>query len=96
MSDFSRKIGLITTSKDVIDYFFNTFKETFALRQKQAQQGFKRNDFLELLLQLNKSDKDNEGLTLQQLAANAFLFFGGGFETSSTTMTSCKAPKSWP
>ena len=84
--DFSRKIGLVTTEKDVINYFFNTFKETFALRQKQAQQGIKRNDFLELLLQLNKSE-NSEGLTLQQLAANSFLFFGGGFETSSTTMT---------
>ena len=83
--DISRKIGLVFFDKSAARYFMKIFNETFALREKQGP-GIKRNDFLELLLQFQNSNKNN-GFTAQQLAANAFLFYIGGFETSSTTMT---------
>ena len=83
--DFSRKMKITAFDPSATKYFMGIFKETFALREKQGP-GFKRNDFLELLLQMKKVG-DNDGLTLEELAANAFLFYAGGFETSSTTMT---------
>jgi len=54
----------------------------------------KRNDFLSLLLQIKKHGKINDdvgeaigSMTTEELAAQSFLFFVAGFETSSTTMT---------
>ena len=83
--DLSRKLGLAAFEKTATKYFMKIFKETFALREKQGPE-FKRNDFLELLLKMKKVG-NNDGLTVEELAANAFLFYAGGFETSSTTIT---------
>lgn len=57
----------------------------------------KRNDFMNLLLQLKKNGKLEEEsgseytdrLTLNQIAAQCFVFFLAGYETSSTTMSFC-------
>lgn len=46
--------------------------------------GIKRNDFLQLLIDMLEGE---EPLTLMELTAQCFLFFVAGFETSSTTMT---------
>ncbi|KAG4068038.1 hypothetical protein HA402_003944 [Bradysia odoriphaga] len=52
-----------------------------------------RNDFMDLLIQLKNSgyiDGDKVGqVTLQEITAQAFVFFLAGFETSSTTMAYC-------
>lgn len=50
-----------------------------------------RRDFLQLLIDLRKTTKQEDGnaLTIEQMAAQAFAFFVAGFETSSTTMTFC-------
>lgn len=42
-----------------------------------------RNDFVQLLLKV----RDTVSLTVDEMAAEAFIFFTGGFETSSTTLT---------
>ena len=83
--DLSRKLGILNFDKSATTYFMKIFMETFALREKEGPE-VKRNDFLELLLQF-KQTNNNEGFTVQQLAANAFLFYAGGYETSATTMT---------
>jgi cytochrome P450 family 6 len=76
-------------------------KDTVEYREKN---NIHRKDFMHLLLQLKNrgklvddgsilNDKDNKGedtaLTMNELAAQAFVFFLAGFETSSTTMTFC-------
>lgn len=50
-----------------------------------------RRDFLQLLIDLRKASRLEEEnvLTIEQMAAQAFAFFVAGFETSSTTMTFC-------
>lgn len=83
--ELSRKLGLVFFDKSAANYFMKIFKETFALREQQGP-SVKRHDFLELLLQFKETNK-NDGLTVEELAANAFLFYTGGFETSSTTIT---------
>lgn len=58
------------------------------LREKN---NFTRNDFMDLLIQLKneKNDEKSGNLTLNEIAAQASIFFLAGFETSSTTLTFC-------
>ncbi|PSN34611.1 hypothetical protein C0J52_20552 [Blattella germanica] len=86
--------------KDVNDYFIQMVRETVDYREKNNVQ---RKDFLQLMIQLkNKTlgtirSDDMEGLnsnvplevTMEFLAAQAFVFYAAGFETSSSTMTFC-------
>lgn len=70
---------------DVSEFFMDVVKRTIEYREKNNIQ---RNDFMDLLIKL-KTDGENElteGLTVNQIAAQAFLFFLAGYETSSTTM----------
>jgi cytochrome P450 family 6 len=76
--DFARKLGWGFAPKDVGDFFLNTFIQTIELRKASS---IERNDFVSLLLGL----KDE--YTKEELAAEAFIIFFGGFETSSSLMT---------
>ena len=75
---------------EVSDFFMSLVRDTVKYREKNQ---IKRNDFLDLLLQLKncKSIKTDSGeelaaLTLEEMAAQMVLFFTAGFETSSTTV----------
>ena len=71
------------TEAQVQDFFLRIVRETVSFRQES---NVKRNDFMDLLIGLlNKNTKD--GLTMNELTAQAFVFFLAGFETSSTAMT---------
>ncbi|XP_044261216.1 uncharacterized protein LOC123009155 [Tribolium madens] len=74
----SHHLGVPTNEKDVQNFFTGIVAESVKLRQEQ---NIKRNDFLQLLIDL----KDH--LSLGEMAAQVFLFFAAGFESSSTTMT---------
>lgn len=75
----SRKIGLMLNPKDAADFFLKVFSETINYREKN---NFKRNDFVELLLQL----KQKGMLTLNEIAAEGFIFYLGGFHTSASLL----------
>jgi cytochrome P450 family 6 len=47
----------------------------------------KRNDFMDLLIEIKNSPVLEDQLTIEEIAAQAFLFFLAGFETSSTVMS---------
>lgn len=87
---------------DVTKYFKRMVMETIKYRENE---NVTRNDFMQLLIQMKsksplhmekqggdttdpQSGKD-VGLTEEQIAAQAFVFFAAGFETSSTTMSFC-------
>ncbi|XP_015834511.1 probable cytochrome P450 6a20 [Tribolium castaneum] len=86
------------TKPDVEDYMLNLVKKTVDYREKN---NVYRKDFLHLLLQLKNKGKitDDEtfldhnnkskevALTINELAAQVFVFFAAGYETSSTAMT---------
>uniref|UniRef100_A0A1A9X3E8 Cytochrome P450 n=1 Tax=Glossina brevipalpis TaxID=37001 RepID=A0A1A9X3E8_9MUSC len=80
--NISRRLGLCMTSKDVSDFFYKVVKETVEYREKEQVQ---RNDFMNLLLELRKGD-GLESLSLEEIAAQSFVFFLAGFETSASTM----------
>lgn len=62
-------------------FFLNMVRETVAYRENN---NYTRNDFMQLLIDLRKEDPT---FRIEQIAAQAFLFFVAGFETSSTTMS---------
>jgi len=94
------KIPFVPT--DVTKYFKRMVKETIKYRENE---NVTRNDFMQLLIQMkSKTSLDMQkqggdttnpesgkdfGLTEEQIAAQAFVFFAAGFETSSTTMSFC-------
>lgn len=90
-TEFLRKIGFTVSRKDVTKFFMNVVEETVNYREKQ---NIYRKDFMQLLLQLKNNGSVDEyinpnvpKLTMNEIAAQAFVFYAAGFETSSTAMT---------
>ena len=78
-------------------YFIDLVKHTIKYREEN---NITRNDFMQLLIKLKnneniddeeskdvKKPRDGTSLTILECAAQAFVFFLAGFETSSTTMS---------
>ncbi|CAD7079475.1 unnamed protein product [Hermetia illucens] len=92
----SDMLRLTRAHRDVTKFFMDIVRETVDFREKN---NIRRNDFMDLLIQLKNhatlEGEDHESveskiidkLTLEELAAQAFIFFVGGFETSSSTLT---------
>ncbi|XP_020800177.1 probable cytochrome P450 6a20 [Drosophila serrata] len=82
----SAKLGIKTLLQPVEDFYMNIVKDTIEYRNKNK---VSRNDFMDMLIDMKlKYDSGNkeDGITFNELAAQAFIFFLAGFETSSTTM----------
>ncbi|KAK9710333.1 Cytochrome P450 [Popillia japonica] len=73
---------------DIETFFISAIKNILDYR---TLKGIKRNDFIQLFLEIQEKAKADGSklLTLEEISAQAFVFFLGGFETSSTTMTFC-------
>nr|AAX48015.1 cytochrome P450 [Ochlerotatus sollicitans] len=94
--DLSKALGVKLTDSGVEKFFMGLIRETVEFREKNNVQ---RNDFMNLLLQLKnkgrledmdeKEELSKRGLTMDELAAQCFVFFIAGYETSSTTMNFC-------
>lgn len=86
----AKKLNMRIMPKEISDFFINTVKETVEYREKNNIQ---RNDFMHLLMQIKNTGKvdgemvDLGTLSIEELAAQIFVFFIAGFETSSSTMT---------
>ncbi|XP_017108337.2 cytochrome P450 6a9-like [Drosophila bipectinata] len=87
--NLSRRLHLKLTAQPIEDFFLRIVRETVAFREENH---IRRNDFMDQLIDLknNQSLKSETGetvsLTIEEMAAQAFVFFAAGFETSSTTM----------
>jgi cytochrome P450 family 6 len=85
-------LGVAQTQQDISKFFSKVVKDTVSYREKN---NYTRKDFLQLLIDLkNNKLAEDEGykhdgntLTIDEIAAQCFVFFIAGFETSSTTMT---------
>uniref|UniRef100_A0A1L8EJ96 Putative cytochrome p450 6a2-like protein n=1 Tax=Haematobia irritans TaxID=7368 RepID=A0A1L8EJ96_HAEIR len=66
------------------DFYFRIVRETVEYREKNH---VKRNDFINMLIEMKNSENPNERLNMKEITANAFVFFVAGFETSSTTLS---------
>lgn len=99
-----------SVDNDVEDFIISVVKQNLEYREKN---NVSRKDFFQLLIQLRntgtvqlddqwdtviKADESQKSLTLNEMAAQTFVFFAAGFETSSTTLSFClyelaKAPE---
>ncbi|KAL7738273.1 hypothetical protein ACLKA6_006604 [Drosophila palustris] len=77
----AKRLHIKMVSDDVSEFYMRVVRDTLEYREKHQVQ---RNDFLNLLMELR--NEPSGGLTFNQIAAQAFVFFLGGFETSSSTM----------
>lgn len=75
------KFGVRLFPPEVGDFYLKVVKDMVQHREANK---IVRNDFLQLLMDIRT---DGEGLTIEQIAAQCFIFFLGGFETSSGTMS---------
>lgn len=76
---FSRKMGFMLNEKDTSDFFLRVFRETIEYRESSNTE---RNDVVQLLLQMKKKGL----LNFNEMAAESFIFFVGGFHTSASLM----------
>jgi cytochrome P450 family 6 len=82
---FARVLDIVLIPKDISKFFMKIVKDTVEYRE---QKKVVRNDFMQLLIDMkNKHDDDGTTFTIEEIAAQSFVFFIAGFETSSTTMT---------
>lgn len=87
--NLARKLHVKNIRDDVSKFFMGVVKDTVEHREKN---NVSRNDFMDILIKLkNEENLDDKlgKLTLNEIAAQAFVFFAAGFETSSTTLTFC-------
>lgn len=93
----ARQLRLKNFPDDVTEFFMGVVRETVAYREKN---GVKRNDFMDMMLEMKaqrdglkdgdiKEDDLTNGLNIEQVAAQALVFYLAGFETSSTVMSFC-------
>lgn len=92
--------GLKISDRDVEEFFLNLTKQTLEMREKN---NIVRKDFFQLLVQLRNTgtvqlddewqtviaNNNSKTLSFNELAAEVFLFYVAGFETSSQTMNFC-------
>ncbi|XP_073813619.1 cytochrome P450 6A1-like [Musca autumnalis] len=84
--ELARKLGMRVLPEDVHRFFMSMIKETVEYREKHH---IRRNDFLDMVLDLKNNPESIAtlgGLTFEELAAQVYMFFVAGFETSSSTM----------
>ena len=79
--ELARKLRMKLFSDTVSDFFLGAVCAILEYRQQSKE---RRNDFIELLLEVKAESKG--ALSLEEIAAQAFVFFVAGFDTSSSTM----------
>lgn len=86
--ELARSLHMQSHHDDVTEFFMRIVRETIELREKND---IRRNDFMDLLIEIkNQGSLDGTSvgkITMEEIAAQAFVFFLAGFETSSTTLS---------
>jgi len=97
----SKLFGVRFTDVDIGEFMIDTVPQNLEYREKN---NVTRKDFLQLMVQLRNTgavqadgdwetkithDESKKTLSIQEVAAQSFIFLLAGFETSSTTMSYC-------
>ncbi|XP_055625050.1 cytochrome P450 6a2-like [Toxorhynchites rutilus septentrionalis] len=78
-----QRLGIKSLRDEVSQFFSELVRDTVNYREKNS---ITRKDFMSLLIELINSDGK---MTIDEVAAQAFIFFAAGFETSSSNQTYC-------
>ncbi|XP_055855872.1 cytochrome P450 6a9-like [Episyrphus balteatus] len=89
----ARKLRIRTTKREIETFFMGAARDAVEYREKN---NIRKNDFMSTLIDLKNNKPiqtedgqivNTEGLTMEEVAAQAFLFWVAGFETSSSAMS---------
>lgn len=80
----AKKLKIRIFDPQVSSFFMKAVVDTVTYRKRN---NIHRSDFLQLLIELMEKGDTNDSITLNEAAAQAFVFFLGGFETSASTIT---------
>lgn len=102
MPSLMKLVNFRVTDKECADFFLNVLEENIKYREEN---NIHRKDFMDMFIRLKnnenitdealvidskfKDHNSNDGVTFFELAAQAFVFFIAGYETSSTTSAIC-------
>ncbi|XP_058826765.1 cytochrome P450 6a2-like, partial [Topomyia yanbarensis] len=81
--DAGKRLRIKSLRDECSEFFYKLVKNMMNYREKNE---IERNDFLNMLIQLRKNEKQ---LSVEEIAAQSFIFFAAGFETSSSNQTFC-------
>ncbi len=70
--NLARKLKIKTVRDDVHEFFMSIVKDVVEYREKN---NIKRNDFMDLLLQMKNGEILENKLTVEEIAAQVFVFF---------------------
>lgn len=70
---------------DTVSSFFSDVVNEIVHQRETTN--YRRQDFMDLLIEMKNSPIDKKKINMNELTAQAFVFFLAGFETSSTTMS---------
>lgn len=89
--DVARALRMKCVQDDVSEFFMTMISETIEYREKNNIQG---HDFMHMMVRLKNTGKlDDESteiigrLTVEEIAAQAYIFFLAGYDTSSMTLS---------
>lgn len=81
--ELARKLHIKAMSEEISSFYLSITKDTLVYREQNPD--IKRQDFMDLLVDMKRQNI----LTVEQIAAQSFIFYLAGYETSSSTMTYC-------
>lgn len=78
--NLSKRLGITFNDTDVADFFMGVVRDT--INQKR-QSGAKRNDFMQLMIDLMDTENEDEKLSFIEVAAQAYVFYFAGVSTNA-------------
>ncbi|KAF5286959.1 hypothetical protein FQR65_LT12418 [Abscondita terminalis] len=82
----ARLFDITVTSKDLTKFFVGLVKETIEFREKNS---VNVKDAMQILIDQRDADNPCDRFTVEEIAAQIYIFYFAGFESSSSTMTFC-------
>uniref|UniRef100_U5EL38 Putative cytochrome n=1 Tax=Corethrella appendiculata TaxID=1370023 RepID=U5EL38_9DIPT len=82
----SRFFGIKMMRDEVVEFYTKVVMDTIEHREAT---NYKRNDFMDLLIHLKNNSDSEFKINLNEILAQAFVFFAAGYETTASALTFC-------